>query len=187
VPGIRLYTQHRGWADSHWRFGGSVFDGFVVLARAAPTLRRVVLTVGSSELYGFRRLIDRVRAVLPPEVEVLWQTGSTPVSDLPIDGVAQLPPLELAAAMAQADVVIAHAGVGTAITALESGRRPLLVPREHAHGEHVDDHQLQLAANLAAAGLASVRRVEELALADIEAAASWTVEARSNPPRFALA
>ena len=54
----------------------------------------------------------------------------------------------------QADVVVAHAGVGSAIMAMQAGKCPILVPRERAHREHVDDHQHEIASTLARAGLA---------------------------------
>ena len=50
--------------------------------------------------------------------------------------------------MQEADVVVAHAGVGTALAAFEVGICPLLVPRRYALGEHVDDHQIQIADEL---------------------------------------
>ena len=45
-------------------------------------------------------------------------------------------------------MVVAHAGVGAALAALEVGKCPVLVPRRHARGEHVDDHQIQIATEL---------------------------------------
>ena len=44
--------------------------------------------------------------------------------------------------------------------ALAHGRRPIVVPRLHRHGEAVDDHQVHFARRLEAAGLATV--VEDL-------------------------
>ena len=90
---------------------------------------------------------------------VLWQTGSTDVSDLDIDGKEVVPAHELEQAMREADVVIAHAGTGTALTSLRMGKRPILVPRDSSHGQHIDDHQFQTAALLDKMGLALSRKV----------------------------
>jgi UDP-N-acetylglucosamine transferase subunit ALG13 len=49
--------------------------------------------------------------------------------------------------------VIGHAGAGFVSTALAHGRRPIVLPRLSSQGEHVDDHQLQLARKLAELGL----------------------------------
>ena len=48
-----------------------------------------------------------------------------------------------------ADKVVTHAGVGSILCADREGHVPLVVPRRHDLGEHVDDHQLELARALA--------------------------------------
>ena len=62
--------------------------------------------------------------------------------------------VELCARRAQ--VVVCHAGSGIIAATLRSGRAPLVLPRLRVHGEHVDDHQAQLAHKLAESGLAVV-------------------------------
>ena len=44
-----------------------------------------------------------------------------------------------------ADVIIAHAGVGTLLQALHKKKIPILYPRRARWGEHVDDHQIMFA------------------------------------------
>jgi UDP-N-acetylglucosamine transferase subunit ALG13 len=56
--------------------------------------------------------------------------------------------------LASADVVIGHAGTGLALSSLAAGRRPVLLARDAARGEHVDDHQQQTHRTLEEAGLA---------------------------------
>jgi len=186
VPGINLYAQHEAWADDRWSHAGSVFDGYQARTRRFARVRRVVVTLGAHRGYGFRRLLERLVAILPPEAEVLWQTGSTDVSGLPIDATPFLPGDELEAAMRDADLVIGHAGIGSALAALQAGRCPLLVPRDPAHGEHVDGHQLEIAAALRDRDLAVVRTVEELDLDDLVLAASTKMARTELPPAFAL-
>ena len=89
-------------------------------------------------------------------------------------------------ALAAADVVIAHAGVGAALEALDGGRRPLLVPRLQRHGEHVDDHQLEVARELGARGLALVRAPEELSADALAEAARGGAAAVLDPPPLEL-
>jgi UDP-N-acetylglucosamine--N-acetylmuramyl-(pentapeptide) pyrophosphoryl-undecaprenol N-acetylglucosamine transferase len=60
---------------------------------------------------------------------------------------------EMVATMAKVDNVVCHAGVGTIMTALQAGHTPVVVPRRAHHGEHVDDHQLDIANRLAERGL----------------------------------
>lgn len=188
VPGIRLYRQYRHAATGRWAYGGSVFDAFTVepgsLDRAP--VRRLVVTLGSVE-QSFRRLLDHLVPILEPDAEVLWQTGHTPTAGLPIDARPFLPAADLAAAMAAADVVIAHAGCGSALDALNAGKLPILVPRDAARGELVDGHQIELATSLAERGLALHRTPETLGVRDLAHAAACRVRRAAEPPPFTLA
>jgi UDP-N-acetylglucosamine:LPS N-acetylglucosamine transferase len=76
---------------------------------------------------------------------------------------------ELEAAVRSAAVVVCHGGAGIISSALAAGRRPIVVPRRAALGEHVDDHQYQLTRKLAEWGLAVVVE-DRLTAADVEAA-----------------
>ncbi|HEV7492695.1 glycosyltransferase [Baekduia sp.] len=185
VPGVQRFSQYRMWADDTWRYVGSVFDGFKPVPATAPPVGRplkIVVTFGLIEGYGFRRLVERLLAILPADAEVLWQVGDTDMTGLTMTACRSLPWLDLTVAMKEADVVVAHTGIGSAIDAMECGKCPVLVPREARHGEHVDDHQRQIAAELAAAGLAIYRSAEELTFGDLRAAMEVRVEELSDPP-----
>jgi UDP-N-acetylglucosamine--N-acetylmuramyl-(pentapeptide) pyrophosphoryl-undecaprenol N-acetylglucosamine transferase len=84
---------------------------------------------------------------------VLIQAGSTPVADGRARVVEFLARDELAAACRDAEVVVAHAGAGIIATALRAGRRPIVMARRVAFGEHVDDHQLEITRKLGELGL----------------------------------
>jgi UDP-N-acetylglucosamine--N-acetylmuramyl-(pentapeptide) pyrophosphoryl-undecaprenol N-acetylglucosamine transferase len=187
TPGVRLFTQYEQWADRKWQYAGSVFDGFEAAPGDEPRRpERVVVTLGTID-FGFPRLLRRLVDIIPPDVSVLWQVGGTNPQGLPIDAVASLSSEALDEEMRRADVVVAHAGIGSALAALDAGRCPILVPREHAHGEHIDDHQRQIATELELRGLAIQRPPESLAWADLERAAGLTVRARRDVPRLRLA
>ena len=188
VPGINLYTQHEAWADDRWQFAGSVFDGFAATPRRFPArvLRRAVVTLGAHRGYGFRRLLERLVKVLPPETEVLWQTGATDTRGLGIKAHEAIPATELNAAMAEADVVVSHAGIGSTLCAFDAHRCPLIVPRRAAHGEHVDDHQTEIARRLGETGLVVARSVEDLEHEDLLEAASRKIARVTRPPAFQL-
>jgi UDP-N-acetylglucosamine transferase subunit ALG13 len=187
LRGINLYTQWPRWASGRWNYGGSVFEKFV--AAEAPTdsaqIRRVVVMLGTMP-YSFRRLVDRLLELLPKDAEVTWQVGATPVDDLPINAHESLAPAALNAAIASADVVVGHAGGGSALQVMEAGKTPLLVPREAAHGEHVDDHQLQIAKLLPELGLAVGARVQDLTADHLLIAARRRVMSTGDPPAFRL-
>jgi UDP-N-acetylglucosamine transferase subunit ALG13 len=183
IPGIDLYTQYEGWAGARWRYAGSVFDSFEPVPDAGPRApRRIVVTLGTIGGFEFRRLLERMIAIVPADADVLWQVGSTDAGELPIDAVASMPSRELDAAMRDADVVVAHAGIGSALAALDAGRCPILVPREQRHGEHVDDHQALIAAELARRGLALHRSPDALSREDLEQAAGRGARANEHTP-----
>jgi len=186
VPGVQLYRQYPHAALGRWRYAGSVFEGFEVLPGAAREVRKVVVTLGSG-VHGFRRLVDRLLAILPPGLDILWQTGSTRVDGLDIAARPSVPAAELERAIRDADVVVAHAGCGSALTALGAGKYPVLVAREGRHGELVDEHQMQLAGWLGQRGLALHRTPENLSFADLVEAAGRRVARRADPPGILLA
>jgi UDP-N-acetylglucosamine--N-acetylmuramyl-(pentapeptide) pyrophosphoryl-undecaprenol N-acetylglucosamine transferase len=190
VPGVRLYSQYEGWDREGWSYRGSVFDGFAPEHRETQPLRRVVVALGANR-YGFRRLIDAVRAALPRGASVLFQTGTTDVSDVADEpGVTWQPFVSgdaLFDAMRQADLVVAHAGVGTALTAMRAGHAPVLVARRAAHDEHVDDHQLQVVAALEGAGLAVATTADALSRDLLRTATAHRVVAADAPGSFVLA
>jgi UDP-N-acetylglucosamine--N-acetylmuramyl-(pentapeptide) pyrophosphoryl-undecaprenol N-acetylglucosamine transferase len=188
VPGVNRYSQYRGWRRRGWSFGGSVFDSFAPgpdRGARRGALAKVVVTLGTYRGYPFTRLVRRLLEVLPSEAEVLWQTGDTDVSGLGIAGHRAIPERDLSEAMDEADVVVAHAGVGTALAAFEVGKCPLLVPRRFALGEHVDDHQPQIAGELGDRGLSVSVDADELSFGDLLAAAAGSVASPAQAPVFA--
>jgi UDP-N-acetylglucosamine transferase subunit ALG13 len=88
-----------------------------------------------------------------------------------------LSPAEYEQRMRNATVVICHGGAGTMIQALQAGKVPIVMPRRVKYGEHVDDHQLEGAQELAAAGrIILVQEPKELP------AAIQIARSRSAPP-----
>jgi UDP-N-acetylglucosamine--N-acetylmuramyl-(pentapeptide) pyrophosphoryl-undecaprenol N-acetylglucosamine transferase len=186
VPGVELYTQNPGY-HSRWGHAGSVHDEFVPgEPRRDRYLDRVVVTLGTIQPYQFRRLVARLARLLPSGADVMWQTGATDVAGLGVDGRVTVPAPELEEAMLQADLVVAHAGTGTALTAFELGRYPVLVPRRRAFNEHIDDHQVETARMLAGRGLATYAEVEDLDEELLHLAAARTVIRLERPPALTL-
>jgi UDP-N-acetylglucosamine--N-acetylmuramyl-(pentapeptide) pyrophosphoryl-undecaprenol N-acetylglucosamine transferase len=185
VPGIDLCTQYPGWARDPWRYGGSVFDAYEAIDQRFSAIRRVVVMVGTLG-FGFGRLVKRLQHVLPARAEVLWQTGSTDTRGLALSPRPALAASELQRALERADLVVAHAGIGSALDALQAGRCPVLIPRRAAYDEHVDDHQTLVAGELAARGLAVTAEAHALTIDDLERAASARVRRVASPPPFDL-
>lgn len=47
--------------------------------------------------------------------------------------------------VSQCDILITHSGVATIMTGLKMNKRVIVVPRYSCFGEHVDNHQLEIA------------------------------------------
>jgi UDP-N-acetylglucosamine transferase subunit ALG13 len=174
----QLRTQHASWASPRWQWQESVLNDF----RSVPSLNRIpasprlFVTLGTIRPYRFDALIDAVLRTGLANEHTVWQVGITTRTDLPGRVVEQLGHEEFLAAAAAADVVVTHAGVGTVLELLEHGTHPVVVPRSRNRGEHVDDHQHEIAEYLRTIDVATVLEVDEITVRRIrEAAAARTL------------
>ncbi|MGH6835322.1 MAG: glycosyltransferase [Candidatus Acidiferrales bacterium] len=131
----------------------------------------------------FTRLIHAVTSIaraLPQPVVV--QHGHTPFHSFECSGVTFLDMLAFESAVSEAEVLILHAGAGCVIHALGAGKAPVVMARRAAFGEHVDDHQVEFARELALAGrVVAVEHVAELKAAIERARTLPATVARSGP------
>lgn len=114
----------------------------------------IFVTVGTHQ-DPFDRLLDAVGRLQVDE-EIVVQYGHSTARPANATCVAFMPFDELRAHVSRARVVVTHAGVGSMMLAMSEGRRPVVMPRLAGHGEHVDDHQLELARRMETADLATV-------------------------------
>ena len=108
----------------------------------------IFATVGT-HAQPFSRFLDALTGL---DGDVVVQYGHNDPPAGVREAVAFMPFDVLNAHMREADVVVTHAGVGSVLCAREAGHVPVVVPRLHRFGEHVDDHQLELVAALAGDG-----------------------------------
>lgn len=105
---------------------------------------------------GFDRLLRAAdeaagEGLLPRPVRA--QTGATAYEPRHFDeSRAWFPPEGLRAAVDDAAVLVCHAGAGIIAGGLRAGLRPVVMPRRAHHGEHFDDHQLEIAGQLGRLG-----------------------------------
>jgi UDP-N-acetylglucosamine transferase subunit ALG13 len=106
----------------------------------------IFFTLGT-EHYPFPRLIEVAEklAAARPDEEVFVQIGNHPDPPRGCRWERFLPFEEFAHKIENARVVVSHAGAGTILTCAVHGRVPIVLKREWSRGEHVDDHQSQLA------------------------------------------
>ncbi len=120
----------------------------------------IFVTIGTQAPFDrFIRLIDDIAPELNEEVVAqVHHCGFTPrhirtVSFLPSDEFQQL--------FSQARLIVAHAGMGTILSALEQGKPIIIFPRIAALGEHRNEHQLATARKLRQQGSVYVAMTDE--------------------------
>ena len=119
----------------------------------------IFVTIGTNEA-PFDRLLEAVAALSTSE-EIVVQHGSSAI--VPANASRTYDFLlfdDLVREMRDSRVVVTHAGIGSIMTALSCGRRPVVAARLVAYREAVDDHQLPVARRLEDAGLVTL--VEDL-------------------------
>ncbi|PWD51936.1 glycosyltransferase [Serinibacter arcticus] len=183
LPGVELHSQHPDWVSGRWQHAFSLLEDYRSQP-VAPVDRplRVLVTLGTIRPYRFDALLDAVERMAGDLGEIVWQTGATDGRDLTGAERTLMPSEEFDAAVRRADVVVSHAGVGSALRALDLGRVPVLVPRRASRHEHVDDHQAQIARLLASRGLAVDVEAPDLTMDHLRRAGALTV---SSPARAA--
>lgn len=116
----------------------------------------IFATVGTQG--HFDRLIRTVDewAGLRGRADVFAQTGPSHYRSRHISTEPFIDPAEFRKRVESASLVIAHAGMGSIITALESGKQIIVMPRQAGLGEHRNDHQVATAKRFADQGRITV-------------------------------
>ena len=113
----------------------------------------VFVTVGSQK-FPFDRLVRKVDEMFRDHLiqEVFIQTGAsryTPSCHYQ----AFCQPGHFEGLLESCEPLITHGGAGTMVEAVKRGKRTIAVPRLARYGEHVDDHQMELAMRFHEMGL----------------------------------
>ncbi|MCZ2825587.1 glycosyltransferase [Modestobacter sp. VKM Ac-2981] len=181
----QLRTQHPAWAGGRWGTHPSVFSAYRTVPRAdrpeGPP--RLFITLGTLRGYPFHSIIDRVLEFGLADENTVWQLGETePATELPGQVHREVSGADFDRYAREADVVITHAGVGSVLGLLEMGISPIAVVRRRARGEHVGDHQQQLASLMKSSGIGVAVEVDELCPEVVAAAARVRVEVDPSGP-----
>ncbi len=110
----------------------------------------VFVSVGT--MMPFDRLVRAMDewAAAHPDVPVEIQIGRGKYEPSCAKFVRLMPVDQYRQRVAAARLFVAHAGMGSIITAIEAGKPLLMLPRLRAEGEHNTDHQLATAASIGA-------------------------------------
>lgn len=101
----------------------------------------ILLTTGTQ--LSFDRLVRAVDAIAPTlDTPVYAQTGQGSYTPQHMKWSAVVPPVEFERLIAQATLLISHAGIGSVLSAQRQRKPIILYPRRSAFREHRNDHQL---------------------------------------------
>ena len=114
----------------------------------------ILVTVGTAS-YPFNRLVAAADELARDGEHVVVQYGTSSVRPTTATGFDFVPARTLERYVADARVVVCHAGIGSVAACLRYGKKPILVARRRALGEQVDDHQVAFANRLVELDLAT--------------------------------
>ena len=83
----------------------------------------------------------------------------------------------------EAEIIVTHAGTASIMEALYLEKRVVAVPRYKRYGEHVDDHQTQIASRLSEDGYLEAAMTTESIYGAIERARTGTYRKYENDPQ----
>lgn len=111
----------------------------------------IFVTVGTHE-QPFDRLIKKIDELKRDNIikeEVIIQTGFSTYEPQYCKWSKLIPYDEMTRNVENARIVITHGGPASFIMPLQIGKTPIVVPRQKQYNEHVNDHQLEFARNVA--------------------------------------
>ena len=107
----------------------------------------ILVTVGMQ--LSFDRLIKAMDDLAPRlHLPVMAQTGIGKYVPKNMNHTSSISPLEFSEILSTTTLIVAHAGIGTVLTAQRHRKPIVLFPRRAAMGEHRNDHQLATAKEL---------------------------------------
>lgn len=160
---VSRYTQHHHWANEKWLPGPSVLGEFTsTINDHVKEPKNIFISLGTIKPYRFDRAVSALRKTIPSTANVRLQYGCTSGEYENWDANETISTRQFIENVRWADLVILHAGVGSALNILDEGKAPALLVRLSSRGEHVDDHQEQIARALSERGLAVVPDLDNL-------------------------
>lgn len=112
----------------------------------------MIFVIVGSQKFPFDRLIremDRLAGEGIIRDEVLAQIGAAAYEPKHMKWRRFMDKTDFDKAIADCDLLVTHAGEGSIMTGLLKGKKVIAVPRFAKFGEHVSDHQLEIARALA--------------------------------------
>ena len=110
----------------------------------------IFVTVGTHER-PFNRVVqkmDELKKNGTIQEDVIIQTGFSTYEPQYCQWSKLIPYQQMIKNVEEARIVITHGGPASFIMPLQIGKTPIVVPRQHKFGEHVNNHQVEFARNV---------------------------------------
>jgi len=140
------------------------------------------VTVGT-ERYPLSRLVGWIDDWLTErrgDVRCLVQCGTSSTPRL-AESESYLAYDRFLSELESADIVVSHAGTGSIMLCRRLGVVPIVVPRRHQFGEHVDDHQVAFARRMAGEGEIVLAESRDALFGALDRALADPMSFRSSP------
>ncbi|MBR2744285.1 MAG: exopolysaccharide biosynthesis protein [Clostridia bacterium] len=108
----------------------------------------MILVLLGTQNNNFNRLLQAMEENIDKGIikdEVIVQAGFTKFKSSKMKIFSFIDKDKLSDLEDKADIVITHGGVGSIVASLKRGKKVIVVPRLKKYGEHVNNHQLQIA------------------------------------------
>ena len=102
-----------------------------------------------TQKFPFHRLVEAVEKIIVngmfSKEEVLIQSGFTAYKNESVNIIQSVPVEEYTALLKNAQLIITHAGVNSILSCMKLQKDFIIVPRLEQYGEHVNNHQVEIA------------------------------------------
>lgn len=136
-------------------YGGTIFN---VDSETSKTKKHILVLLGTQKNPFVRPLNQLEKLELKDDIIV--QAGHTKFDSEKMKILPIISQQEYDKLNKEAEIVITHAGVGSIIQALKLGKPTIVIPRRKKYGEHLNNHQQQIANYYADKGY--VIKIEEM-------------------------
>ena len=109
---------------------------------------KMILVLLGTQNNSFVRLLEAIQLNIKKgiiQVEVIVQAGFTKFESKDMKILNLIDTEEMSQLQDKADIIITHGGVGSIVSSLKKKKKVIVVPRLKKYGEHVNNHQLQIA------------------------------------------
>jgi len=115
----------------------------------------IFVTVGMA--YGFNRLVKKMDEISRDiNEEIIIQIGDSTFEPKNAKYFRFGSKEQVNKLYSDARIIVCHSGVGSIITSLEYGKSTIVVPRLKIYGEHIDNHQIEIAKEFEKRGAVTV-------------------------------